>query len=52
MLWTHGIIVFYMTEVMDCVHSEVFLKTVNSLDKANFYHVGQSQVGYDSLLLS
>jgi hypothetical protein len=38
-----------MTEVMDCVHSDVILEAVNSLGKANFYHVGEGQVDYESL---
>ena len=52
MPWTHGINDCYikkMTEVMDCVHSDVFLEAVNSLGKANFYHVGLGQVDYESL---
>jgi hypothetical protein len=52
MPWTHGINDCYikkMTEVMDCVHSDVFLEAVTSLGKANFYHVGLGQVDYESL---
>ena len=52
MLWTRGINDCYieqMTEVMDCVHSDVFLEAVNSLGKANFYHLGEGQVDYELL---